>query len=143
MSMTAERVADQPGNVAEEDLLYPSGSAHYHLTSQAIRWPGDVEEDDRQLVQRHFDAGEVEPVPVQVTVRNRQGDLVRVLSEWDGVQLHLDIHRTRAPEFPLGTAIRAVARHYRNRFPDPKLVVLVLLSLTLTLALLAGALGVV
>ena len=130
-------------SVADEDLLYPSGSAHWHLTSQAMRYPGDVEMDVRHRIEKRLEAGDLEPVPIQVTARNRQGDVVRVLSEWDGVQLHLDIHRTRAPELPLRSALRAVARHYGNRFPDPKLVVLVLLVLAIVLALLAGALGVI
>lgn len=132
---------DAHATSTDEDLLYASQSAHYHATSQAIRWPGDVEDEQRREVQALFDAGDLEPVPVQVTTRNRQPDAIRIQSEWDGVQLHLDVHRTRAPRMTLRAAVRAAGRYYAARMAGYWRLVLLALLIALA-ALTVVALGV-
>lgn len=100
----------------DEDLLYGSQSAHFHCRSQAVRFPGDLDDDERAQIQRGFDAGEFEPVPIQITARNRQNEPIRVRSEWDGVQLHLDVCPTQHLEIALRPALRATARFYAGHW---------------------------
>ena len=127
--------------VTDEDVLHRSQSAHYHARPQAIRFPGDLDEAQRTRVQEHFDSGGFEPVPVQVTARNRQGEALRVRSQWDGVQLHLDICPTSAPVLPLRPALAATARYYREQ--RAKLAALLVVALVVLGALAIGLMGVV
>lgn len=125
----------------DEDLLHSSQSAHFHCSARAIRFPGDLDDDERAEIQEQFDAGGFEPTPIQVTTRNRQGDAVRIRSEWDGVQLHLDIAPTAAPRLALQPALAATARYYLDH--RAKLAALVLLAAGLLLAVIVGLTGVV
>ena len=135
-----ESPAESTQGVSDEDFLHSSQSAHYHVTSQAIRFPGDLDEEQRTHVQEHFDSGGFEPVPVQVTARNRQGEALRVRSQWDGVQLHLDVCPTSAPVLPLRPALAATARYYR----DQRVTLAALLAVVLVIvgALSLGLMGV-
>ena len=125
--------------VTDEDVLHRSQSAHYHARPQAIRFPGDLGEEQRTRVQQHFDSGGFEPVPVQVTARNRQGEALRVRSQWDGVQLHLDVHSTSAPVLPLRPALAATARYYREQ--RAKLAALLAVAIVVLGALAIGLMG--
>ena len=125
-----------PNGVTDEDLLHASQSAHFHCSARSIRFPGDLDDEERADVQEQFDAGGFEPVPVQVTARNRQSNAVQVRSEWDGVQLHLDVCPTSAPVFAFRPALAAMARYYRNHLIQ--LAAMVAAALILT-ALLVGA----
>ena len=128
--------------VSNEDLLHSSQSAHYHAIPQAIRFPGDLDDGQRADVQEHFDAGEFEPVPVQVTARNRQGEPVRVRSQWDGVQLHLDVCPTEAPMLALRPALAAMARYYRDHLIQLAALIVTTLVLTALFVAVGLSLGV-
>lgn len=127
--------------VTDEDLLYASQDAHYHCTSQAIRFPGDLDEGERTRVKQQFDSGGFEPAPIEVVTRNRQSDAVRVRSRWDGTQLHLDICPTQAPTMALRPAVLAMARFYADQ--KVKLAALVLTVAIVLAAVIAALLGVV
>lgn len=140
---TAERApssSESTQGVTDEDFLHSSQSAHYHCRAQAIRFPGDLDEEQRTRVQQHFDSGGFEPVPVQVTARNRQGEALRIRSQWDGVQLHLDICPTGAPILALRPALAATARYYRQQ--RAQLAALLAVALVVFGALALGLMGV-
>jgi hypothetical protein len=124
----------------DEDLLHSSQSAHFHARPQAVRFPGDLDDDERARVQGHFDDGGFEPVPVQVTARNRQNQPLRVRSAWDGTQLHLDIHGTAAPVLAVRPALAAMVRYYRDH--PLKLAALLVGALAVLGALTLGLAGV-
>lgn len=140
--MTTETDAAADLAAAEdEDVLYPSQSAHYHAVAQAIRFPGDLDDEQRQRVQEHFDSGGFEPAPIQVTARNRQGQALRVRSGWDGVQLHLDVCPTAAPRLAFRPALAAMGRYYADH--RVKLAALVAVALGMIVAFTVTIMGVV
>ena len=125
----------------DEDVLHSSQSAHYHLVAQAIRFPGDLDDEQRTRVQEHFDSGGFEPAPIQVTARNRQGQALRVRSGWDGVQLHLDVCPTAAPRLAFRPALAAMGRYYADH--RVKLAALVAVALGMIVAFALVIMGVV
>ena len=125
----------------DEDVLYSSQSAHYHVVAQAIRFPGDLNDEQRTRVQEHFDSGGFEPAPIQVTARNRQGQALRVRSGWDGVQLHLDVCPTAAPRLAFRPALAAMGRYYADH--RVKLAALVAVALGMIVAFALAITGVV
>lgn len=80
----------------DEDHIWSSQTAHYHLQAQGVRAlpDADIPQDE---ISQFVEDGHLEADPVQVSVRNRQGRPIRVLSEWDGHQLHLDVATTEDP----------------------------------------------
>ncbi|EMA42676.1 hypothetical protein [Halococcus saccharolyticus] len=125
----------------DEDLLHASQSAQFNVVAQAIRFPGDLDEEQRTRVQQHFDSGGFEPEPIQVTARNRQNQALRVRSEWDGVQLHLDVCPTQAPRLAFRPAVAAMGRYYSDH--RVKLAALVLVAVAMIAAFALAIMGVV
>lgn len=119
----------------DEDLLWPSQRADWHCRSQEIATL-DLDEEEREFIRDAFDAGELEPSPVQVTARNLTNGVLTVESQWDGVHLEFDVVPTTPRKLALRPALRAAYRYHYER--HPRLVYLVVLFLAmLAIALVA------
>ena len=100
----------------DEDLLWPSERADWHVRSRTIQTI-DLPDEERSHITERFDAGDIEPAPVQVTTRNHTESPIRLRSQWDGVALDLDVARISPTMLPARAAIRAVYRYHHERRP--------------------------
>lgn len=126
----------------DEDLLWGSQSGHWHLSTQAIRVTDGTEEEREELVERYKD-GEFEMVPLHLQVRNRQSRPIRVLSDWDGQHLMLDVATTETVMMSPGAALLAIWRWFTHQWGTRGLIMLAVLLMALTavsVALLFGLL---
>jgi hypothetical protein len=100
----------------DEDLLWPSERADWHLRSRNIQTI-DLPDEESSHVTERFDAGDIEAAPVQVTTRNHTESPIRLRSQWDGVALDLDVARVSPRMLTTRAAIRAVYRYHHERRP--------------------------
>lgn len=121
---------EQP-QVRDEDVIWSSQSAHWHCTPEGIRLL-TADEEAEEKVQSLIEEGAIEPDPLQVTVRNRQGEPIRTISQWDGYQLHLDVAHTREQKMPLREAVQAAWRYYVDRWGGWLLPILLVITLALS-----------
>lgn len=117
-------------HLRDEDTIWSSQSSHWHCTTQHIQIHETGEEGEE--LQEAYDDGQFDSGPCQVTVRNRQGRPIRVLSEWDGYQLHLDVAATEEPTLSPRAALGAAWRYLLERYGGWLLAGLLLVLLSLT-----------
>lgn len=116
---------------SDEETLWSSQSSHWHCTPHHIQFLGS-DEEAHDTVQEAYDEGVFDSGPCQVTVRNRQGRPIRVLSDWDGYQLHLDVASTEEPTLSPTAALAATWRYLVQRYGGWLLAILLVVLLSLT-----------
>jgi len=119
----------------DEDLLWPSQRADWHVRSPTIQTI-DLPNEERSHITERFDAGDIEPGPVQVTTRNHTESPIRLRSQWDGVALDLDVARVSPKMLTMRAAIRAVYRYHHERRP----ILVNIISAAIAVSLTFGAL---
>lgn len=120
-----------PDPQRDEDLLWSSQSGHWHVSSQAVRVVSqEWTEEERDAFVESFKQGDFEMVPVHLQVRNRQGRPIRVLSDWDGQHLMLDVATTEKVMLPPRAAAVALWRWVGGRV-GAKTILALLYLLTL------------
>lgn len=136
MRMDADALEGPPEDAQEagQEVIWSTQEAHWHVTPQGIRLldMGDADTPEEHPITQVYEEGIFEPEPVQVSVRNSQGEPIEVTTQWDGWQLYLDVHPTEHPTMSPTSALRAVWRYYSSRYTRAVLALLTALLLFLS-----------